>query len=68
LWVGTSGGLALFKDNRFSSYTTESGLANNIIWSIEEDDAGSLWLGTDGGLVKFKDGKIHHLYNSGWVA
>ncbi len=56
LWVGTEGGgLVRLHDGKFSLYTTEDGLAHNIVDSIYEDRAGNLWIGTEGGLNKFVD-------------
>src|SRR5215211_4944939 len=31
LWVGTRDGLNVFRDNEFTTYTTQDGLANNFI-------------------------------------
>ena len=36
----------------FYNYTTEDGLPDNSIKSIEEDDEGNLWMGTNKGIVK----------------
>ena len=58
LWVGTRDGLNSFRDNQFTTYTTQDGLANNFIGAIYEDSKGNLWVGTLGGLSKIKDGKF----------
>jgi ligand-binding sensor domain-containing protein len=58
LWVGTRDGLNSFRDNEFTTYTTQDGLANNFIGAIYEDSKGNLWVGTLGGLNKIKDGKF----------
>src|SRR4029450_13771633 len=57
LWVGAyRGGLARFDPESGSStrYVHRPGdpatLANDEVWAIAEDDAGSLWLGTNAGL------------------
>lgn len=56
LWVGTfGGGLNKFnyQDNTFTPYTTENGLANNVVYEIIEDDSSNLWLSTNNGLSMF---------------
>ena len=56
LWVGTEGGgVARFdrRTNRFSRYTTDQGLPNNVIYGILADDDGHLWLSTNQGLCHF---------------
>jgi ligand-binding sensor domain-containing protein/DNA-binding CsgD family transcriptional regulator len=56
LWVGTnSGGLCCLDraSGRFTSYTSEMGLANNDIMGILEDERGNLWLSTNRGLSRF---------------
>ena len=45
LWIGTNDGLYCYEH-----YTTEKGLADNGIASIEQDDHGVLWIATDHGL------------------
>ncbi|MCP2597399.1 ATP-binding protein, partial [Candidatus Aminicenantes bacterium AC-335-G13] len=56
LWVGTyGGGLNKFdrKKETFTHYTTDSGLPNNVVYGILEDEEGNLWLSTNNGLSKF---------------
>lgn len=72
LWFGTYGGLAQFKDGKFTNYTAADGLAGNRVRTIYEDSDGTLWIGTyDDGLSRFRDGKFFNyrteqgLYNNG---
>ena len=59
LWIGTYGGLSRFKDNVFTSFTANDGLASNQVRSIYEDAENVLWIGSyDGGLTRLKDGKF----------
>ena len=60
LWIGTNGGgLTHLKNGRFTTLTTQDGLAGNVILSLHEDREGNLWVGTDGGgLNRFRDGKF----------
>lgn len=56
LWVGTEGGgLNLFdrSSGKFTAYTTEDGLADNVVGGITEDEKGNLWLGTQKGISQF---------------
>jgi PAS domain S-box-containing protein len=56
LWIGTEGG-GLNRlhphTNRFSYYTVQDGLPNDIIYGILEDDRGNLWISTNQGIAKF---------------
>lgn len=47
---------ALSQEYRFNQYTTEDGISQNFIYSINQDAKGYLWVGTGEGLAKF-DGK-----------
>jgi len=55
LWVGTTGGLCLFdqQNESFTAYTSKQGLANDVIYSILEDEDGFLWLSTNRGISRF---------------
>ncbi|HKX82852.1 MAG TPA: two-component regulator propeller domain-containing protein, partial [Pyrinomonadaceae bacterium] len=51
LWIGTNVGLIHYRDGQRTVYSTENGLASNVITVIYSDRQNSLWLGTfDGGL------------------
>lgn len=59
IWLGTYGN-GLFRltgreDNQymFKNYGTESGLSDNVIYAMEEDDTGNLWLSTNRGVTSF---------------
>lgn len=60
LYFGTFGGglnrLKKEKENEniaFESFTTNEGLPNDILLSVQEDSHGNLWLSTENGLCKF---------------
>jgi ligand-binding sensor domain-containing protein/DNA-binding CsgD family transcriptional regulator len=59
IWVGTSEGLNLFEkeSKTFRHFTTEDGLAGNIINNILEDLQGNLWITSDKGLTRFNPQK-----------
>ncbi len=55
LWIGTlGGGLNLFdkKAGTFKTYTTDDGLADNVVTGIQEDNSGFLWISGANGLSK----------------
>ena len=56
IWLGTwEGGLNRLdpKTNEFKCYRTKDGLANDVVYSIQEDEEGNLWLSTNNGISKF---------------
>ena len=56
LWIGTNGGgLNKFDPdtNKFTWFTSQNGLPNDVIYGILEDNPGNLWLSTNNGLSKF---------------
>ena len=59
IWMGSNGyGLYCYTSDKngktqVKSYTTNNGLANNIVKGIVEDNQGMLWIATDNGLSIF---------------
>ncbi len=59
VWIGTYGGLSLYRDGKITSWTDKDGLPSLTIRALYEDADSTLWIGTyDGGLARFKDGKF----------
>ncbi|MFT3739889.1 MAG: two-component regulator propeller domain-containing protein [Breznakibacter sp.] len=62
MWIGTYGdGLLKCKGLpggklSFEQFTQSDGLCNNVVYGIQQDDAGNLWLSTDHGLSCFDPG------------
>lgn len=57
VWAGTwGGGVSYFNGSEWKNLTSEDGLAGDIVYSIEIDNAGHYWFGTDKG-VSVYDGK-----------
>lgn len=54
IWVGTNGGgIYVFKDKEIvKHYTTDDGLAGNVIFKINEEENGIMWIGTGTGLSR----------------
>lgn len=71
IFAATFGGgldeLVEFKSDKavFRSYSQNSGLVADIIYTIQDDHAGNLWLATEKGLIKFnlKDKSFEHYDN-----
>lgn len=56
LWIGTNGGglNALdLKTEKIYHYTTDDGLANNVIYAVLPDADNNLWLSSNKGIIKF---------------
>ncbi|HYK88178.1 MAG TPA: response regulator, partial [Acidobacteriota bacterium] len=59
LWIGTNGGVSLFRNGKFRTWNTKDGLSHDLVRVVYEDRSGNLWIGTrSGGLNLFKDGKF----------
>src|SRR5207249_4583734 len=58
LWIGTSNGLAEYRDKQFHTYTTKQGLPEDAISSLYEDHGGTLWIVAGVYLSRFQDGKF----------
>ncbi|MBN2327101.1 MAG: regulator [Candidatus Omnitrophica bacterium] len=71
LWVGTEGGLALYEDGKWKSWTEEDGLPFNVVSSIAvSEKTGDVWLAMfGGGVARFSGGRFDHYHqlNSGLV-
>jgi hypothetical protein len=57
--VGTHEGMAVYEDDKWTTYTTKDGLAHNGVVSIDVSElTGDIWIGTLGGLSKWSGGKF----------
>ncbi len=57
-WVGTwGGGVARFDGRTWTNFTTQDGLAGNVVYAIAQDPTGRLWFGTNHGLSTY-DGRM----------
>jgi ligand-binding sensor domain-containing protein len=58
-WFGTLGeGVLRLKDNTFTSFSVEDGLAHNRVLAVEESTDGAMWFATYGGVSRYKDGSF----------
>lgn len=63
IWTGTwGGGVSHMVDGKWSNFTTEDGLAGNIVYSALQDKSGALWFGTNHGISRY-DGKTWQNFN-----
>jgi ligand-binding sensor domain-containing protein len=54
VWAGTwGGGVARYDGSVWTNLSTRDGLAGNIVYSIVQDQHGTLWFGTDQGVSRF---------------
>lgn len=55
LWIGALDGLGLLDPatGRWTLYSRNEGLPNEVVYEIQEDNDGNLWLSTNAGLAKF---------------
>ena len=49
-WFGTQGGVSMFNDTVWTSYTIADGLASNNVLSVAIDAQGNKWFGTNNGV------------------
>ena len=70
LWLATTAGGLVRRspDGEFSRYTSEDGLASNVILSVLEDSKGTVWIGTNAGLNRFRDGRIERILDESGLA
>lgn len=60
LWIGTSNGLCSFDGMKFTSYSIEHGLVNNLIYGLSIDANNRKWLSTMAGKPSyFQEGRGH---------
>lgn len=71
LWIGTEGGLVLYHEGAWQSWTEDDGLPWNVIMGIAKDrKTGDLWLALFGeGIARFSGGHFEHFtqMNSGLI-
>jgi len=60
LWIGTyGGGLNRFRDGRFTVYTTDHGLPDNVIYQILDDGQGNLWMSSNRGIFRISKKELN---------
>lgn len=61
LWIGTEDkGLMTYKQGKFRTITTSSGLKNNHVWALKKDGKGGLWIGSGNILTHLTEGNFKY--------
>lgn len=64
-WIGTYAGLVKYSNNSWSVYDiTDSGLKENLITCLIEDNSGRIWVGTPHNYINIFDGKNWVYYDN----
>lgn len=64
IWMGTNEGVTRFDGYSFSSFNTDNGLSDNVIFRVENDNKGRLWfLSQNGHLCYYKNDKLYNEKN-----
>src|SRR5262249_19599278 len=58
IWISSSDGLDRFRDYTIHTFTTQQGLADSVIGSVQADRDGSVWVGTFSGLNQWNQGQF----------
>lgn len=56
VWVGTSGGVCRFNENRSERFTSASGLPTEGACPVLADKDGTVWFASERGLIRFRTG------------
>ncbi len=61
-WIGTyNSGVIRFDGENYEQFDTSSGLLNNTVMDIKQDDEGRMWFATYGGVAILQNGSFRHL-------
>jgi ligand-binding sensor domain-containing protein len=59
VWIGTDKGLVRLEDGKLETFTTDDGLAHDVVINLKVDEAtGDLWIATVAGLTRYSAGKF----------
>ncbi len=65
VWIGTYGGLVKFSTSTWSVYNiNNSGLKENLVTCLTEDNTGKIWMGTPHNYINIFDGKNWKYYDN----
>ena len=65
LWFGSSDGLFKYDGQKFTQYTTEDSLTDNMVLCLFQDQNKRIWIGTSKGVTIFENEKFHSFSESG---
>lgn len=58
LWIGTDGGLDLFREGKFTVYAKQEGLIDDVMYAVHEGADGTMWFSSENGVSSLKNGII----------
>ena len=58
LWIGTDGGVDLFREGKFTVYAKREGLIDDVMYAVHEGIDGTMWFSTENGVSSLKNGVI----------
>jgi len=58
-WIGTNNGLARLQNGKFTTYTTQQGMFDDMAFSIVDDGIGYLWMGCNRGIYRVSKHELH---------
>ncbi len=64
MWFATDMGAQRYDGSHWTTYTTDDGLAHNIVRTVIQDRDGAMWFGTYGGGISRFDGKTWTTYTT----
>ena len=65
IWVGTiGGGVSRFDGKKWTTYTKQDGLADDVVHTMMQDDTGAMWFGTETGGASRYDGEHWETYTT----
>jgi signal transduction histidine kinase len=60
LWIGTmEQGLLRYRNGRFTSFTRDNGLHDNLVYRILEDDGDNLWMSCNRGIFRVSKAELN---------
>lgn len=64
LWIGTNGaGLMRLKNGRLTTFTTDTGLSDDVVFAIVDDGLGRLWMSSNKGIFAVSKQQLERFAN-----
>jgi ligand-binding sensor domain-containing protein/signal transduction histidine kinase len=65
LWIGMEGGgLLRYREGAFRAFSSNDGLTNDFVRTVQQDSHGQIWIGTDNGLFRMKGERMERMDNT----
>lgn len=59
-WVGTRNGISIFANGQYRFLSTQDGLIDPRVTSLEHDGYGGVWISTEGGVSHYRNGTFRN--------